>query len=504
MGNGLLMGLDVGTSSCKAMVFDHKGGILGYAYAEYAILCDDTGKMEQDSVHVLNCLLSCMTQAAAQCDAGRIEAISISVQGDAAIPVDSEHRPLHNAMLGMDYRPGRQCDAIRARMDAWKIYEITGQPLHPINFAAKILWFKDNVPDIYEWACKFVTYAEFVMANLGGRPDIDVTMASRSMAMDIHSGRWSAALLDELGLDIDKLSDITECGVDLGKLAPRVAQATGINPGARLIAGGHDQPVGAIGAGAVSEGMAVDSSGTAEIFSMVYSKPRISRAMHDAYLSTYRHAARDMYFSFAFMQAGGILLKWYRDTMGYRDVVEAQQRGMDMYSYIQRDMDDSPSPLFVLPHFNGSGTPLCDLKSHGAIVGLGLETTRYDIFKALMEGLTYELRLNIDAAESAGIAVNEIRATGGGAKSEVWLRTKANITGRTLTTLKCKEAGCLGAAVIAAAGTGVYPGLKQAVEGMVKTDRVFAPNQQKTAMYEDRYSLYKQLYYALRDINHAL
>jgi sugar (pentulose or hexulose) kinase len=490
-----IVGMDIGTSGCKAVVFDCAGNMKGYAYREYPILCDETGKMEQDADYVFDCLMQCLKGAVSQSGVKRVAAISISVQGDAAIPVDAAYRPLHNAVLGMDYRPAKQCEAVKAYVDEWEIYRVTGQPLHPINFISKILWFRDERSE---------TYAEYIMARLGGEPMIDITMASRSMGMDIHTGQWSAELLGKLCIDVDKLSDIVACGSELGVLDSSIADELDIDYGTKLVAGGHDQPVGALGAGAIAEGMAVDSSGTAEIFSMVYRGAKINKQLHKAFISSYCHVVPEMNFSFAHMQTGGILLQWYRDQLGYKDVVDAQMHDENVFDFIQKHLDDRPSPVFVLPHFNGSGTPMCDFKSKGAILGLGLNTTRRDLFKGIIDGLTYELRINMDAAEQAGITINEIRAVGGGSKSALWMQTKADITGRPLKTLQCKESGCLGAAVIAAVSTGFYSDIAEGVSHMVRVERVYEPNRNKQALYERSYELYRRIYTDLKEFNHLL
>jgi len=420
------------------------------------------------------------------------------------MPVDDMYRPLHRMVLGMDYRPNTQCEAYRAAHDEWKLYEITGQPLHPINMLSKVMWLRDNAPEAFRKAHKFITYAEYVMYRLGGEPVIDATMASRSMGYDLKRGCWSDEVLSTMGVDSSRLAEVRESGTPAGFMDSDLAATFGLKNRPVLVTGGHDQPLGAIGAGVILDGMAVDSTGTAEVLSTTYRDPVMNRQMYDSFYSCYRHAVPDMHFSFAHMQVGGILQRWYRDQLGCIDMEAAAKEGRDFYEYSQSKCTRGASPVLVLPHFNGSGTPLCDMESKGAMVGLSLSSTRYDILKGIMDSLCYELRINLDAMETAGIRISTLRAVGGGARSPMWLQTKADVTGRTIETLACKEAGCLGAAILAAAGTGCYESIASACREMVHTAQRYEPNAQSQAEYEAYYQCYRQLYPALKGINRNL
>ncbi len=504
MDKAYLLGLDAGTSGCKAVVFDNRGEICGYGFSEYPVICDAPAKAEQDAADVMAKLIAVTEQAIRQSGVRRIEAISVSVQGDAAILVDNEYRPLHNAILGMDYRNTAECERLEERIGSREAFRRTGMRIHPINFIAKAMWFKNNAPEAYEKATKVMTYSEFVMAGLGGEPVIDLTMASRTMALDIHTRQWDEQLLEICGVDRAMLSDVRPSGTPCGRLSESFRQRWGLENAPLLVVGGHDQTCGAIGAGMIREGMGVDSSGTAAVFSSAFSAPRLDDAMLDAYYPCYCHAVEGLYFTFALNHTGGIVLRWFRDNIAQGTAAEAGQLSADFYDYIAKNIENSPSPVLVLPHFNGSGTPVCDMQSKGAFVGLTLSTTLEEIFKGILDGLTYELKLNIETMRSAGIALEEVRAVGGGAKSPLWLQTKADILNMPIVTLKCKEAGCLGAAILAAVGSGVYPDIESAVNSMVRVEQTYMPNAQSAARYAEKYSVYKKLYPALKSIQAQL
>lgn len=498
------LGIDIGTTGCKSVVFDESGTALSRAYREYPIVCEEPLQAEQEPFTVLSLLLQTMEEAVSVSGAHRIEGMSLSVQGDATIPVDRDYCPLHRAILGMDYRPEEVCRSYAALHDAQRLYRITGQPLHAINMLSKILWLKNKRQEIFERAWKFVTYEEFLLYHLGGEPLLDTTMASRSMGFDLAAETWSEEILQTMGLSASRLSEVCRSGAEAGTLSTAISERLGLENRPRLFVGGHDQPIGAVGAGVVYDGMALDSTGTAEVLSVTYRGPRISRQMQESFYSTYYHAVPSLYFSFAHMQVGGILQRWYRDNLGTQEVQEAVALGVDFYSHALGKCTDAPSPVLVLPHFNGSGTPLCDMRSLGAFTGLTLSTTRNDILKGILDSLCFELRTNVEALRRAGIRIDSLRAVGGGARSPLWLQTKADVLGIPVQTIQCKEAGCLGAAILAATGSGAYASILEACEAMTHTEAVYLPRADSAARYNAQYDVYRSLYDALKPVSHAI
>lgn len=497
------LGLDAGTTGCKAVVFDQTGRQMGRGYREYSVICGEPFQAEQDPELVCSLLRESMKEAVKEAGVSRIEALSLSVQGDAVIPVDRQFRVLHPAVLGMDYRPRKQCRAFEEKYDEWQLYRETGQPLHPINMMAKIMYLMDEKPEISEKTWKFVTYEEFILQRLGGEPVIDGSMASRSMGFSLEKGTWSDDILNKMGIPREKLSRVCDSGTVAGRMRQETAEETGISNCPLLVAGGHDQPVGAVGAGITEEGVGLDSTGTAEVLSAACSALAVNKSMHDSFYACYYHVIQGMYFTFAHMQTGGILQQWYRDQFGSAEMAEARKRGMDYYTCAQSKCPTGPSEILVLPHFNGSGTPLCDMESRGAIVGLTLASTRHEILKGIIDGLCYELRFNKETMESAGVPIRRLRAVGGGARSPLWLQTKADIMEMPVETLECKEAGCLGAAVLAAAGAGIYGGVEEAVREMVRTGRTYEPQDSLRDRYQEQYAKYRKLYEGLRPVYHS-
>jgi xylulokinase len=300
------------------------------------------------------------------------------------------------------------------------------------------------------------------------------------------------------------LSKAVPSGTIVGEIRPPLAEELGLAKGALLVTGGHDQTCAALGAGVVEENIAIDSHGTAEVLSTAFKKPVLNDMMYESYYPCYCHTKVGMYFTFALNHIGGLLLKWYRDNLGHAEVTEAEALGVGVYQLMESKAPAGPSPVLVLPHFNGSGTPWCDFESKGAILGLTMAATRHDIVKGILDSLTYELRINIETMKKAGIVVDELRSVGGAAKSSLWLQIKADITGCRVATLKVREAACLGAAILAGTAAGGYSSVDEGVAATVALKDVYQPDAVMARLYDEKYGVYREVYDTLKNINKRL
>ncbi len=238
--------------------------------------------------------------------------------------------------------------------------------------------------------------------------------------------------------------------------------------------------------------------------STAFVEPRLSDAMFESFYPCYLYAKPGFYFTFSLNHTGGLLLQWYRDSFGGADENEARAQGIGVFELIDRKAALARGDLLILPHFNGSGTPLCDTASRGAIVGLTLSSTRHDIARALLECLSFELAINAEALEKAGVGLERLVAVGGGARSPLWLQIKADVLGRPIAIPRIREGACFGAALLAGAAAGAWAGVDEAVAACVRMERVFEPDAAKRTRCRERYELYKELYPALAAINRRL
>jgi len=499
-----LIGLDIGTTGCKAVVFDPEGRMLARAFREYGMVCDVPAKAEQDAEQVWALAKETLGEVASTGSARNARALSVSVQGDAIIPVDREFRALHPALLGMDYRSAAQARQCAELFGEFELFQRTGMRPHPLNSLTKVLLLRELAPAVFERAWKIVTYADFMLGKLGGEAVLDHTMASRTMAFDLAGGRWCEEIHRRLGLSPELWSATVPSGQKVGALRPALAEELGLPRRLVLVSGGHDQTCAALGAGAVREGRAVVSTGTAEVLSTALDKPVLSRAFFDGYYPCYRHVVPGRFFTFGLNHSGGVALRWWRDQFGAAEISEAAARGIEAYAVMDERLPTGPSPVLVLPHFTGRGTPSCDLAARGAVLGLTLATSRHDVFKGVLEGLCFELRANLEAWQAAGVRVDELVAVGGGAKSAAWVQLKADVLGRPVRTLRCPEAAALGAALLAGTAVGVYASLEEAVARAVVPDRQFEPMPDRAAHYRERWSVYQQAAAALQSLNPLL
>ncbi len=500
-----LLGLDVGTTGTKAIVFSSEGEVLGEAYREYPLLHPRPGWQELDPRQVWQAVVEAVREAVHRAgNKDPVRAMACSVQGEAVTPIDEKGEPLANSIVTFDNRTVPQAEWWERELGAERIYEITGMPLHAMYTVNKIMWWKENMPEVFERAQKFLCYGDFVLYKLGCEPVMDHSMAARTMGFDVRERKWSEEILERAGIPVEKLPATAPSGTEVGRISDSAAEELGLPKGVVAVTGGHDQPCGGLGAGVIESGVCMDATGTVECLLPAFSEPVMTEKMRRNNFPCYPHVHPELWVTIAFNFTGGSLLRWCRDELLKEVKERAQREGRSAYAIFDEEIPDKPSNILVLPHFTVTGTPHLDTKAKGAIVGLTLETTRGEFLRALYEGVTYEMRLNLDLLEEAGVRVNELRAIGGGAKSEVWLRMKASIFGKPVKAMAVSEAACLGAALLAGVAVGEYQNLEEGVRATVKTAGVYEPDEKLKALYEERYQVYRQLYPRLREIAHRL
>lgn len=491
-----LIGLDIGTTGCKAILFDEAGGILSQASREYSILTPEPDRAEQDAERVWQLVRETLKEAVATNRGEPPQAMALSVQGEAVIPVDGDGRALRHAILGMDTRTGEQNRWLVEQFGAEELFRRTGMPVHTINTLPKLLWLQKHEPEVWSRAHQFLLYEDFFLRRLGGAATISPCLASRTQMYDLTVGGWAGEILTPCGIDAGRLAPIREGAV--GTLRKDLAAELGLRSEVLLAAGGHDQACAALGSGVVRQGRAMVSTGTAEVVEVAMAEPALSDALRDGGISIYRHVVPGLYLAMTLNHSGGLLLRWFRDTLARAECEQAGRTGVDAYDFILARAPKGPTSLMVLPHFAGSGTPTLDTSSRGAILGLDFAIDVPALAKAILEGLTFELRINLDLLRSAGITIEELHAVGGGARSPLWLQLKADICRVPLRIPQVTEAACLGAALLAGVACGVYPDVATAVERAVRMGRQVVPDPTSSAAYEDRFQTYREVYPTLK------
>ena len=499
-----LLGLDIGTTGCKAIVFDSDGTLLAKASREYTVDFPHIQWAEQDLEDVWRLAQEAIREAIATTHITEITAIGLSVHGEAITPVDARGFPLRPTILGMDTRTGPQNDWLRERFGGEALFQRTGMPIHTINTLPKLLWLKENEPEIWKSASKFMLVEDFLIQKMTGQATVSQCLASRTQLFNLNQGKWDDEILNTLGLDSSRLSRVQPSGTSAGFLSPELTTALGLTRPPSVVTGGHDQACGALGAGLTTPGLASVSTGTAEVVEVALSSAVVSGPLYKGNISVYNHVIPGLFLAMTLNHSGGMSLRWFRDEFCEPQLYQSAQANIDAYDLMLAGASADPTGLLVLPHFSGSGTPTFDTASKAAILGLTFATTRVDIAKAILEGLTYELRLNLDLLKSGGVQIDVLRAIGGGAKSSFWLQLKADITGIPVVTPKITEAAGFGAALLAGVGAGIFPSAAEAANRFLQLADEYHPDPARHEAYTRKFRLYQQVYPAVAPITHLL
>lgn len=493
-----LLGIDVGTTGCKAAVFAPDGRCLASAYREYATLHPRDGWAELDSRLVWSQVCAAIREVAVGAQHDPVTALSVSSMGEAVTPVSADRRILANCMLMSDSRGGEYVSAFTRAMDAAAFYRINPNILGAQYSFPKVRWIKDHQPDLYREAHTFLTWGDLVLFMLGGEAVTSYSLANRSLLFDIRAEDWSPQLLSLGGIEHEKLARPVRSGTISGTISAAMADALGLPRDVQLVVGGHDQACNALGAGIAQAGKAVCGIGTFECLTPVYDRIPEAATMLQHGLNVEHHILPGLYVSFLFNQSGS-LVRWFRDTFAAADK-RLVEPGVDLYGQLATEMPEAPTRLLVMPYFEVTGTPAFIGDVSGAIVGLQTSTTRGEILKAIMESVTLYFVSGLRGLAGLGIDLTSFTATGGGAKSDAWLQIKADIYGVPMLRPRVTEAGALGAALLAGSVTGVYRSPREAVAQCVHIERSFEPDPARHAQYRERQAVFDQLYPTLRPL----
>lgn len=493
-----LLGIDVGTTGCKSAVFSAEGCCLAIAYREYPTVYPKTGWAELDSRFILEQVWQTVAEVAAQMQNDPVSALSISTMGEAMTPVSRDGKILGNCILMSDNRGAKYSDQLAEQIGQQPFYEINPNILGPSYSLPKLLWLRDNEPQLYQRAEKFLLWGDLVAFALGCEPLTSYSLANRTLLFDVRKEDWSERLLKLTGIERSKLAKPVPSGTLAGTISSKMAERLKLPKGVSVVVGGHDQCCNSLGAGIYQPGKAVCGIGSYECITPTYNHIPDAATMLANGLNVEHQVLAGLYVSFLYNQAG-LLVKWFRDTFASRDK-KLISPDTDIYNILTAEMPAHPTRLLVLPYFEVTGPPGFVADASGAMVGLKTSTTRGEILKSIMESETFYFLESIQALKTMGIDSSEFIATGGGAKSDAWLQLKADILGLPFVRPRNTECSVAGAAMLAGLATGIYKNPAEAVECFVQKDKVFEPDLNRHKVYKERYELYRQLYPRLSDL----
>jgi xylulokinase len=490
------LGLDIGTGGCKAVVFDRYGFELASAFREYPVLHPLPDRAEINSDEVINKCFEVIWEVNAAIS-DPVISMSISSQGEAFTPIGKDGQILGNAMVSSDSRARDIVINWSEDFGTNKIYNITGHTPHPLFTLFKILWIKENQPDVWRDARYFLCFEDLFHYKAGLEPMISWPLAGRTMMFDVINHHWSRDILDAAGLSAGRLAIPVASGEVTGTIGPEIAKRLGFKNPVILVAGGHDQTCAALGAGVIEPGMCMYATGTVECFCPILEKPGFSEELQRNNLCCYDYSIKGKYTTVAYSLTGGNILRWMRDEFGQTEIIRAMETGQNPYTLLLSDMPTAPTDLLVLPYFSATGTPYFDTRAKGAIIGLQLTTTRGEITKALLEGVAMEMKLNLEMMEKSGMKINTFIATGGGTRNKRWTQLKADVLNKKIVVHEVKEAGCFGAAMLACSAVDKIPVEELLIESRTGNE-VFSPDPENAKFYDKKFGSYKQLYPVLK------
>lgn len=499
-----LLGIDVGTTGCKAVAFNEKGVLLASAYREYPLNSPQLGWAELDGNRVWTDIKTCIGEAAAKTKSDPISAVAVSCQGEAVSYINDKGEIIHNALVSFDNRTEGYVSKWEEKFGRKKIFDVTGQPLAALFTALKLQWMREHKPEIMKQTRTLLGFEDLVMYRLGQQPTTDYTLAARTLFFDVRKRDWNDEFLEFAGIDRRMMPALKPSGTIVGTIPDSIASELGLPKGVKVVTGGHDQPCQSLGAGVTESNMASYGIGTVECICPAYSDLILNDVMLSNNICCYHHTCPNLYIALVYNFTGGSLFRWYRDTFAQDEQRRAKESGRDVYDILTQEAANRPTGVLVLPHFTTTGTPYFDTQAKGAFLGLRLGTTKGEITRAILEGITYELKMCLEMLKEAGGEVTTLRATGGGAKSPYWMQIKSDIMGVPISVPSVSEAGCLGCAILAGAATGVYSSIREAAQSVARIERTYEPNGEFHRLYRERFDCYKEIYPRLKDLFHRM
>ena len=481
----ILGGLDIGTTGAKLTAYTETGEFLGSAYREYEVMREG-GMHEVDAAVIYEKVCEVLSEIGKQYP---LSAIGVTSFGETFVLTDEAGQPLAPAMLYTDLRGEEECASLCRAISADTITDISGVKPHPMFSLPKLMWIKAHRPEIYAQAKYVFLMGDYIIFRLTGERRISYSLAARTMAFDIRQKCFSDEILTAAGIDRALFSIPTDSFAVAGEIKPAIADALGISHGIRMTVGAHDQVAATVGAGILEPGCAMDGAGTVECIVPLFDEYPDTSALAKGAYPIIPYVFPDTYVTYAFSFTGGATLKWFRDKLS------AEKR----YAVLDAAVKEEPTGILVMPHFSGAATPYMDTGSKAAFVGLTLAHDGADLYKALMEGVAYEAKLNLDMLAEAGIKPRRLYATGGGA-SDVWLGIKADIWQSEIVSLEAGEVGACGACMLAGVAIGVYPDLFAAKRIFVKEKKTYRPSENRAEQYQRLYEAYREMYAAVRPI----
>lgn len=499
--NALLLAYDLGTSGVKAGLFSSDGKIVNSSIKEYPIICSRPGRAEQraedwweTTCNVTKSLLDRNPEWKKQ-----IVCISFSGQMMGCLPVDQNGTPLYPSLIWADQRAVNEANFMKNCIGNPKLYEITGQIASPSFSAAKILWLKQNEPEVYRKTFKILNCKDYIVYKLTEKFCTDPSDASGTNLYSLKKGNWDSEIISSLNIDVNILPKIVPSTTVIGKVKPAAARKTGIMAGTPVVVGGGDGSTSGIGAGAIEPDDAFVSLGTsawiARVSNLIAKGPEMR-------LTTEAHVVPNLFIQNGTTFNGTSPYNWLKDNMFHMEEIQS-----NCYKALEKLAEKSQpgaDGIIFLPYLMGEKCPYLDPKARGAFLGLSYSHQNKDIVRAVIEGCAANLCLICNLFEEKGFKPERLRLIGGGASSDLWLKIISDMFDMPIEIPRLyKEASSLGAAIVGGVGIGLYSNFSIAKK-LIEIEKIYYPTAKHAEEYKKTIKIFRQAYEALKPINEEL
>ena len=477
----VLVGLDVGTGGARAVAIDESGDIVAEASSEYPLHSPRPGWTEQDPADWWEGAKEVLKKVATEAEE-QVAGIGLTGQMHGSVFLDASDRVIRPALLWNDQRTDRQCEKITSAVGEERLISIAGNPALTGFQAPKIVWLRDEEPENFEQVSHVLLPKDYVRLQLTGEYATDASDAAGTLLLDVQARDWSGEILDALEIPQEWMPEVYEGPESTGFLRESVAEELGLPQGIPVAAGGGDNAAAAVGTGIVGPGLVNSSVGTSGVLFAHASEfnPDPSGRLH-----AFCHAVPGAYHLMGVTLSAGGSLSWWRETLGggYDELVEAAS-----------GVGPGSEGLVFLPYLSGERTPHLDPRARGAFFGLTARHGDQHMTRAVMEGVIFSLRDALEIMRSLSVPVEDVRATGGGARSDLWLQLQADIYGTPIRRTVADEGPAYGAALLAGVASGTYATVKDATSVVRLREETTEPDPERTKIYEEYYEVYRSLY----------
>ncbi|MCL2077673.1 MAG: xylulokinase [Oscillospiraceae bacterium] len=497
-----ILGIDIGTSGTKTVLFSEDGKAVASSTHEYPLYTPQNGYAEQNAEDWWNAVVNSVKDVLDESgiDSADIKGIGLSGQMHGLVMLDADNRVIRKSIIWCDQRTANEVDELNQKVGHDKLIEITANPAITGFTAAKILWVKNNEPENYEKCRHILLPKDYVRFMLTGEYATEVSDASGMQLLDIPKRDWSDEVLQKLGIDKALLGKVYESPEITGEITAKVASLTGLKAGTPVVGGAGDNAAGAVGTGVVEDGKAFTTIGSSGVVFTHTDKISIDKGGR---VHTFCCAVPGAWHVMGVTQSAGLSLKWFRDNFCWSEMETALNMNVDPYYLTDKAAETVPigaNRLFYMPYLNGERTPHLDPNARGTFIGLSTIHKKQHLIRAAMEGVSYSLRDCVEVMREMGINVNDMMACGGGGTSPLWRQMLADLYACNVKTTLNTEGPALGVAILAAVGTGIYSSVAEACKAIIKINREQAPIPENIDKYERAYGMYRKLYPAMKGV----